>query len=84
MKRIKLILVAAATIVAMVLFFAVPALAYGSRGLIGEGRVDIREGQQFIKQGTDLGKQKLVNRGEQVIQEGRSDVRKGQRGGVGH
>jgi hypothetical protein len=83
-KRIKLILVAAATIVAMVLFFTVPALAYGPHGLIGEGRVDVREGQQFIKQGTDLGKQNRVNRGEQAIQEGQADIRQGQRGIGGH
>jgi hypothetical protein len=75
MNRIRLVLTIAVATVTMVLFFAVPALAYGPRGLIGEGKVDIREGQNSILQ---------PGRASQAIQEGRADIRQGQRGIGGH
>lgn len=68
----------------MVLFFAVPALAYGPGGLKGEGQVDIREGRQFIQQGTLLNDPREIRRGNGAIREGHQDIRMGQRGEHGH
>ena len=90
MKRIRLVLTIAAAVVAMVLCFAVPAMAYGPGGLIGEGNTDIKEGNHFVAEGQALialGRKhgtQVVQRGEQAIREGNSDVRKGQRGGFGY
>jgi hypothetical protein len=83
MRRIRLFLVAVAT-VTMVLFFTVPALAYGPRGLTGEGRTDIKEGRHFIQQGKLLDDPREIRRGNQAIREGHQDIRRGQRGDHGH
>jgi hypothetical protein len=89
MIRIRVVLVALATAM-MVLFFAVPALAYGPGGLIGEGTTDIKEGHQFIKEGQMLialfqiqQGDRLVKKGNEVIREGNQDISMGQRGGHG-
>ena len=84
MRRIRLTLAITATMVTMVLVFSVPALAYGPRGLFGEGRVDIREGNHFIAEGLATGNAKEVKRGEEAIREGRQDERMGRRGVHGH
>jgi hypothetical protein len=83
MRRIRVILAMAVTIVAVVLVFAFPAMAQSPRGLIGEGRTDIKEGHHFVEDGQALlglglpQDEREVKRGNQAIREGRADIRQG-------
>ena len=78
MRRIRVILTVAVTIVAVVLVFAFPAMAMSPRGTIGEGRTDIKEGHHFIEAGLQKGSAREVQHGNQVIREGHLDIRQGQ------
>ena len=75
MRRIRLALTIAVVTAAMVLCFAIPAMAWSPHGLIVEGKVDIREGKHSIAQ---------PGRANHAIQEGREDIRLGRMGRGGH